>query len=121
MPEAAPPDARRDSQSLASAEPEMLIVLVPEREQRRKRKRAPRPEPTATLTVSLPRSLAEELKDTVSVLPGVSLDSLVAEALERIVAGYVTAIGSRPRSVVAPMAPGIADEYIVVITDSETA
>ena len=118
MPEASSPDHRQDVSD--ASEPETLIVLVPERPAQR-RKRRSRPEPTATLTVSVPRSLADELKDTVSVLPGVSLDSLVAEALERIVAGHLASGEARPRSVIAPMAPSIADEYIVVITDSEDA
>ncbi len=79
---------------------ESIFVLVDD-SVRPKRRRHPanvRPEPTTTLSVAVPSSLADELKHTVSVLPGQSLDALMAEALRRVLESHGPLPAPRRRS-----------------------
>ncbi len=46
--------------------------------------RAPRPEPTTTMEVLVPQALADELKQALAVLPGLTLDALASEALVQV-------------------------------------
>ncbi|MBA3709517.1 MAG: hypothetical protein H0W83_11945 [Planctomycetes bacterium] len=79
---------------------ESIFVLVDDsvRPRRPRRPSSPRPEPTTTLSVAVPSSLADELKHTVSVLPGQSLDALMAEALRRVLASHGPLPAPRRRS-----------------------
>jgi hypothetical protein len=75
-----------------------VIVLVAEADRPKRRRHAkPRPGPTVTLSVSVPSELADELKDTVSVLPGQSLNALMAEALRRMLASHGLSAAPRRR------------------------
>ncbi|MBA2482015.1 MAG: hypothetical protein H0V44_15220 [Planctomycetes bacterium] len=88
-----------------------LFVLVSDadRPKRARRPSKPRPGPTVTLSVAVPSELADELKQTISVLPGQSLNALLAEALRRVLASHGSLEAPRRRH-----APGTDDCLIVI-------
>jgi hypothetical protein len=88
---------------------ETLIVVVPDPPRRRKRRARPAPpEPRKVLTVAVPTALADELKNAVSVLPGGTLDALVAAALARVVSERGAPPSSSKRRT-------RAEDYIVIV------
>jgi hypothetical protein len=74
----------------APAQEEITLVLMLEEEAPASapRPRRARPEPTTTMEVMVPEALAQELKQALSVLPGLSLDALAAQALARVLSDH---------------------------------
>ena len=90
-----------------AAESDSLLVIAMDGPAARAR-RSPRPEPMRRLSVAVPSVLADELKQAVSVIPGASLDALVAEALRRVLAEH----GAPPP---LPLPRRADDEHVFVV------
>jgi hypothetical protein len=71
------------------AQPETFLVVVPDAPAGQPR-RAPKAveEPRRTLRMTIPAELADELKQAVSVIPGLRLDALLEQALRQVLAEH---------------------------------
>jgi hypothetical protein len=65
--------------------PETMFVVVPDAPAGAPRRIAkPAEEPRRTLRMTIPAELADELKQAVSVIPGLRLDALLEQALRQV-------------------------------------
>ncbi len=80
----------------ASAD-EVLFVLSEEEIAPRPRRARRRKVPMTRLELSVPSELAEELKQALAVLPGLTLDALATSALERALAEHPVPMTRRRR------------------------